>query len=159
MLTTPPDQPRADHAFLVEFSGASGLLVAVCPLYVVAVERTASGVAIRIARGSVADQVNVVGASVREVIDRLRTAWLSMQDSFLACFLRNDLSALEDRLMGRVMHQTAQAQAGFLDDMKGNLRTLVHQTVSDMAALDAPVVQNQGDQAESSRRPAKGSRR
>jgi len=92
------------HPFLTEFLDPAGSLTAVCPLYVTGLCETANGVAIRTARGAVADQFFVAGPA-RDVVNRLKAAWDEAHDSFLASFLRGDMGMLEDHLMKRLLEQ------------------------------------------------------
>jgi hypothetical protein len=61
-----------------------------------------------------------------------------MHESFLSAFLRNDVGAMEDRVIGRLMSKIGDANAASVQEMKAGLRTLVRSEVAEMAALDAP---------------------
>lgn len=131
MLKAPLFPLDKSDVFVCEFHNASGHLVAVCPIYVVGVEQTATGASIRVARGGVADQFIVTGVTAREIIDRLRRAYLVMQESFLAAFLRNDLGQLEDRVMGRVQKQLTGAVESIEAGLDGQIRSTVeHQLIA-----------------------------
>lgn len=142
MLKKPPSEINTDDdAFLIEFYTPSGAICAVCPVYVVGVDESPNGVAIRTARGSVADQF-FVRAPVREVIDRLRAGWHRAKDSFLAHYMRADLGAMEDRLAERIRQQLAVEVQRVGDDVKGALPKLVEGQIKKLASADSEDAEN-----------------
>lgn len=122
----------------VRFPSANqrGKRVGVCPLYVVAVEPTASGVAIRLARGGVADQVNIAGISEEEAMDRLEELAADLEHSFLGALLRPDLGALEDKVAGVVVGRIHQELDHAIAQAKGSVRTTVREELRQMATED-----------------------
>lgn len=108
----------------------------VCPLYVVGVEPTANGVSIRLARGGVADQINVAGIGEEEVMDKLEELAGDLEHSLLSHLVNPDMGKMQDHILGVLSGKMHGRIDAAVKEVKGSVRDLVTQELQTLAVAD-----------------------